>query len=334
MITVAIKHIEKQGQILVSRILGNANGKIKVVRKSYDILKQYTVSEQNGNTPQTYQAKFPSDKYSALNYTPIWQHHRFCGWYKIILQPTQYVPQSETISPNDKIDYNINNIYAGWQLPANITFDATTGGGQMPSGWTSPDYYINQTFSVLPKPTHPTLNFGGWFDANNNRIKEESLVTGNIKLTAKYVAQSYEVDLNNQWRLSTSQSNPNASLYDGVYESNSNYNIANAYSKMYIRINGYDEFSLYIRSYAESNYDYTLAFNPDIDISSNPSYTTSGVKTHTRGKQQSGQAINNYLKVTYTGLNGGEHYIIVVYRKDTSVNSGNDRGYLLIPKEQ
>ena len=74
-------------------------------------------------------------------------------------------------------------------------------------------------------------------------------------------------------------------MYDGVYESNSNYNVNNGFAKMYVRISGYDEFTIYIRSYGESGYDYTLAFNPDVDVTSNPSTSTSGVKAHTSGKQ-------------------------------------------------
>ena len=74
-------------------------------------------------------------------------------------------------------------------------------------------------------------------------------------------------------------------MYDGVYESNSNYHVDNGFAKMYVRISGYNEFTIYIRSYAESYYDYTLAFNPDIDVTSNPSYNISGVKASTYGNQ-------------------------------------------------
>ena len=70
-----------------------------------------------------------------------------------------------------------------------------------------------------------------------------------------------------------------------MYESNSNYNVDSGFAKMYVRISGYNEFTIYIRSYAESNYDYTLAFNPDIDLNSNPTYTNGNVKAHTRGNQ-------------------------------------------------
>ena len=36
--------------------------------------------------------------------------------------------------------------------------------------------------------------------------------------------------------------------------------------------------------------------------------------------------------MSYTNLGGTQHYICIVYRKDSSAHSGNDRGYLLAPK--
>jgi hypothetical protein len=107
---------------------------------------------------------------------------------------------------------------------------------------------------------------------------------------------------------------------------------------MYIKIKGYSKFTIYIRSYAESSYDYTVAFNldtytPSKPLTSNPSSSTSGVKAHTSGKQNSGTAIGSYTKVEYTGIDNKEHYICVAYRKDSSVNSSDDRGYVLIEKQ-
>ena len=135
---------------------------------------------------------------------------------------------------------------------------------------------------------------------------------------------SYSVNLNSQWRLSTSVSNPDSSLYDGVYESYSNYNVNNGVATMYIDINGYTEFTFYVRSNAESNYDYVTVSELD----------STSQKVSTSGKQNSGTALSNYTKVTYTGIDGGSHRIIVTYRKDGSVNQGSDRGYVLIPKNQ
>ena len=147
--------------------------------------------------------------------------------------------------------------------------------------------------------------------------------------------RSYTVNLNSQWRKSTSVSNPNSSTYDGVYESNSNYNVNSGTATMYIDINGYTEFSIYVRSNAESNYDYVMVSQLDKTITGSSSYSdTTLVKAHTRGNQQSGTTISNYTKVTYSNISSGTHRITIVYRKDTSQHSGTDRGYVLIPKNQ
>jgi hypothetical protein len=106
-------------------------------------------------------------------------------------------------------------------------------------------------------------------------------------------SSSYEVDLNNQWRMSSSQSNPDSSSYDGVYESFSNHNVDSGKAKMYIRISGYDEFKIYIRSNAESDYDYTVALHidQDIDVDSIDEWydfsSDSRVKASTQGNQSS-----------------------------------------------
>jgi hypothetical protein len=56
------------------------------------------------------------------------------------------------------------------------------------------------------------------------------------------------------------------------------------------------------------------------------------VKAHTSGNQQSGTALSSYTKVEFTDIEEGEHKITIVYRKDSSVNSGDDKGYILISK--
>ena len=142
---------------------------------------------------------------------------------------------------------------------------------------------------------------------------------------------SYVVDLQGQWRLSTTIANPDSSLYDGVYESFSNKGQAYSTAIMRIYINGLTEFKFYVRSYAESSYDYVVVSNLDCNLSSG---TTSGtnVKLTTSGKQNSGATIESYQLVEFTNIDGGQHFITVMYRKDSGVNNGTDQGYLLIPK--
>lgn len=142
---------------------------------------------------------------------------------------------------------------------------------------------------------------------------------------------TYTIDLNSQWEKTTSVSNPDSTLYDGVYRSSSNYNVGSSASIMYIDISGYSEFTLYIRSYAEGNFDYVMVSELDKTITRNSSYSdTTLVKAHTRGNQQSGTMISDYTEVKFTNIDGGSHRITILYRKDGSVDDGADRGYLLI----
>ena len=146
---------------------------------------------------------------------------------------------------------------------------------------------------------------------------------------------SYTVNLNSQWQLSTSKANPDSSLYEGVYESFGNYNVDSGVAIMYITIKDCSSFKMYIRSYAESIWDYVMVSQLDKTINGNTSYDdTTLVKAHTRDNQQSGTLLSSYTLVEFTGITSGEHIITVVYRKDSSANRGDDRGYVLIEKTQ
>ena len=143
---------------------------------------------------------------------------------------------------------------------------------------------------------------------------------------------SYQVTVGG-WRLSENVANPSPSLYDGVYESYSNYNVNSSYAVMTITLYEIDSFTLYIRSYAESNYDYVMVSQLDKTIDQSTSYLyTELVKAHTRGVQKSGTDIYSYTPVTFDNIGGGEHTITIIYRKDVSGNVYDDRGYVLIDK--
>lgn len=146
----------------------------------------------------------------------------------------------------------------------------------------------------------------------------------------------YTLDLNNgQWTLSSAVANPDTAVYDGVYQSVKSKGVNNGYDTMYIDIFDYTTFQLYIRSFAESNYDYVMVSQLDQTITGSTSYSnTTLVKAHTRGKSTGTTAISGYTLVEFTGIDTGEHRITVVYRKDSSGNSNDDRGYVLIPKNQ
>ena len=136
---------------------------------------------------------------------------------------------------------------------------------------------------------------------------------------------SITVDLNNQWVASTKK-------LDGylVLMSNSNKGVANGYASMKIKFKGKPNFKIWINSYAESGYDYTIAFNMDVDYpTSLPDYNSTGVKLHTRYFQKDPTTIDNFKEVDYPN-DGGEHFVVVTYRKDNGGDVYDDRGYVAV----
>lgn len=180
-------------------------------------------------------------------------------------------------------------------------------------------------------------NSSDWITPNISVIKENTSGNDFIVVFEPFVNTttrgSYTVNLNGQWEATSAIPNPDSTLYDGVYRSSSNYNVNNGVSTMYIDISGYSEFTLYIRSYAESSFDYVMVSQLDQTITGSTSYSnTTLVKAHTRGIQKSGTTISDYTEVKYTNIDGGSHRITILYRKDSSSHSGDDRGYVLILK--
>ena len=127
----------------------------------------------------------------------------------------------------------------------------------------------------------------------------------------------------------TADSKYNVDGYD-VYMSN-NKGVNNSNAVMKLECIGYTDLTIYIRSYAEGKFDYTMASNAN--ASTYPTvYSSSDTKAHTSGKQNSGTTLSSYTAVNYTGLSGNDT-IYIVFRKDSSDASGDDRGYVLIPKQ-
>lgn len=178
------------------------------------------------------------------------------------------------------------------------------------SGWRN--YSIVEYDGSLPAP---------WESGNEGSNEGET--------TAKVA-----VDTNSQWRISSTVANPDATLYDGVYESYRNYHVGGVTSCMYITIEGLEQFQFYVRSDAESIYDYVLVSELDATIDNNTDVNSPLVKVSTRGKQQGGTELSDYTLVKFDNIDKQKHTITIAYRKDSSTDVGSDRGYVLIPKQQ
>ena len=342
MVSFAVKHeaVVSSGSmrtVHASRRKGAANGHVLPTLKLYGIAMSYLIDEANGGVPAEVNVVFPDAKYNALDYVPVWTGYRFLGWF-------DSATGGAAVSKGDQVAYGRPVVYAHWQNHETVEFDAATNGGVMPSGWTAPYYFAGQPYGTLPTPIHQTMSFGGWYDAGGNRVTAASVVpVGGATLTARYVAASFAVDMNSgAWEIDASL-NPDASAYAGVYRS-TNVGGDDTMAKMYVDVMGYTSFRVLLASSSEESYDYAVAMESDVDPEEIPYVdpwwggggTTEGVKAHTAtgdycnaDPSDAGQ----YQAVDYA-LDGGTHRICILYRKDSSVASGDDRGYVLIPYVQ
>ncbi len=130
--------------------------------------------------------------------------------------------------------------------------------------------------------------------------------------------------------------NPDSDQYY-AYQSNNQY-VNGSIATMKVTVVGYTEFTVYIRSNAESRYDYVVVRNIGDAALTSWSNAYDGAKANTRNNQQSGTAVSNYTAVTFTtedGLTDDDtpHTFYIQYGKDSNTSEGSDRGYVLIPKE-
>jgi hypothetical protein len=139
---------------------------------------------------------------------------------------------------------------------------------------------------------------------------------------AYYSDKSIDIYSNYEWE---SISSPHSSYR--AYRSYYNHNRHSTNARMSFTIKGYREFTFYIRSNGESGCDYVIVGKDYIP-------NTSNYDASTYNKATSGSSFSYYSPVRYTNLDPSREYTInVVYRKDGSVNNGDDRGYVLIPYE-
>lgn len=259
-----------------------------------------------------------------------------------------------------------------------VSFDIRSTGDENPTWTLTPSNNITSLSSV---PSF-TTNYSGTgnatitvnFPANSTSEPVPFTVTASrtgfpdqtFEITQQGVTRKYyTINLNPlntyDWGEGLSNNNPDNNTYF-CYRSQGNYNIHSSsgglfqpavvsIATMSVTIYGYTEFTIYIRSYAESSYDYVVVRKLDGTALTSSwvagtAHSDNGTKAdaHTRGRQSNNTSIvtgNTYLgyrAVTFTTEDGlteddTPHTFYIQYGKDTSTNSNDDRGYVLIPKE-
>ena len=137
------------------------------------------------------------------------------------------------------------------------------------------------------------------------------------------ITEYFQVDLNSQWQESTSYGSISDTGNYDFYESYSNKGVDNSTARMFITINGYTSFTFKVRNYSESGFDYVVVNKLDDTTSTGGYYSN-----------QSKSSSTTWYDVTFNNIDGGEHIITVIYRKDSSLSQYDDRGYVALPKIQ
>ncbi len=107
------------------------------------------------------------------------------------------------------------------------------------------------------------------------------------------------------------------------YRSYSNLNVASGKSTMSFTIKGYETFSMQVKCSSENCCDYLLVGYENQNV------TDSYYKWSSKGNANA----LTWQTITYYGLDKSRSYnISVQYIKDGSVNSGDDRAYIRLPK--
>lgn len=134
----------------------------------------------------------------------------------------------------------------------------------------------------------------------------------------------FEPKTTNDFVLSTIRYAPTG--YTTYMSGPSSYNVDNGYSLAKITFYGYEVFQFYYTSYAESSYDYLMISKLGEDWSNKTNtleYNDSSVYLHTRGNQSTTFTQGKFIDLDPTV----EYSFWIMYRKDSSVNSNDDRGY-------
>ena len=185
-----------------------------------------------------------------------------------------------------------------------------------------PNEYICYSHDKYEK-TKKICSFDGgttWEDVTPMEYQRGQLIESDSEDCA---AASITVNLNSQWQTSTSHGNISDTGNYDFYESFSNKGVDGGTAKMFITINGYTSFTFKVRNNSESDWDYVVVNNLDNTTSEGGYYSNQGKSSST-----------TWYNVTFDNIDGGEHIITVIYRKDPSGSYNDDRGYVAIPKNQ
>lgn len=152
-----------------------------------------------------------------------------------------------------------------------------------------------------------------------NTLVEKVLVRKNESsdYTVVYLAGYSSIPTYNVVQVSSTTSQQFKLNSSGYYESQCK-GVNNGWSLCKVEFNKSGNYTVQCISYGENNYDFGILSTINNTLSASNTVDSSNVKKSFKGASKS-----TVQSVTYTGVKVGD-YIYVKYRKDSSVNNGND----------
>ena len=130
-----------------------------------------------------------------------------------------------------------------------------------------------------------------------------------------------DIDLNSEWVSDTEDDEYN------YFKSNSNVGVGSSYSQCKVTWSNLTSITFKYMSSSEIGYDYLCVGKLDGEkFTAQPSDRSSNVYLSTKSKES-----GTYYEFTIE-CDEGEHHIWFCYRKDSSGNNGEDRGFIGVPK--
>lgn len=173
----------------------------------------------------------------------------------------------------------------------------------------------------------PCVNPEGYFGLYDTVSKTFFRMKERITTLQTQTVKGYSIDLQNQWRKSTTYTV--SSPKDGFYESNSNYNVDGGSATCIITVEpGVTDLLIHPAVSSESSYDYLNIYTFYLDGTQHINFwSKSGNDTIASNITLSGYNVSN--NVNSTMLSQG-YQIRCTYSKDGSNHSYNDRGYFYL----
>lgn len=142
-----------------------------------------------------------------------------------------------------------------------------------------------------------------------------TIIDGTVKVT--YIVYFSSIPTYNVVQVSSTTSQQFKLNSSGYYESQCK-GVNNGWSLCKVEFNKSGNYTIQCISYGENNYDFGILSTINNTLSASNTIDSSNVKKSFKGASKS-----TVQSVTYTGVKVGD-YIYVKYRKDSSVNNGND----------